>query len=136
MTTLKICLLLVVISLLLPGCASLTSSQQQGMILETKNNRNEGNTVCTAENSRGEYILSPGKRGKVDRSRDKLHIECVNGTQFGYLDVEARRRNVTKLFNFFIDMCSISCAIDRNTGKGYGYTPRQTVYMMESRHVQ
>jgi len=115
------------------GCASLTSSEMQSMVLETKHNDHPESTVCTAENSRGEYILVPGKPGKVRRSRDALHIECTNQTQFGYQNVDSRRRNGTKFVNFMLDFCSISCTIDRKTGKGYGYTPRQTVYMMESR---
>lgn len=124
-------LLILCVVCILPGCASLTSSSKQGMIVTTKHNENEANTICSAENSRGEYILVLNEKSIITRSRDNLHIECVNGTQIGTLDVPARRRNVTKFFNIMFDFCTISCLIDRRTGKGFGYTNRQVVYMTD-----
>ncbi len=125
-------LALIGIFLIITGCASLTSGANQGLIVEVKKDKNPPQTTCTAENDRGTYIVVPGKKSLVRRSRQALHIECYNATQFGALDVPARRRSATKVFNFFIDFCSISCLIDRKTGKGYGYTNRQTVYLMDT----
>lgn len=129
---LKITLFLSVFSLF-SGCASLTAGPQQNMKLTATGDAHPSETVCTAENDKGITSLTPGKVGKVFRSGKPLHIECLNSSQFGAMDIPARRRNVTKFFNFFfIDFCTISCAIDRKTGRGYAYPGTPALYLVET----
>jgi len=123
---------LLLLAFALTGCASLTRSTWQGMTVTAENAKSD--TVCDASNDRGEYPLVAGTQGKVKRSGTKLHISCYNATQAGQIDVTPAKSMGTRFANFIMfDFCTISCMIDRKTGKVYGYLPRQTVYMVDRR---
>lgn len=114
----------------LSGCASLTRSTWQGMTVTAENAKSD--TLCDATNDRGEYPLVAGAKGLVRRSGTKLHISCYNATQAGQIDVTPAKSVGTRFANFILfDFCTISCLIDRQSGKVYGYLPRQTVYMVD-----
>ena len=121
---------LLLLAIVLSGCASLTRSSWQGMTVDVQNSKSD--TLCDATNDRGEYPLVAGQKGLVRRSGTKLHISCYNATQAGQIDVTPLKSTGTRFANFFVfDLCTISCLIDRRTGKVYGYPPRQTVYMVD-----
>lgn len=115
---------------LLQGCASLTKSHSQEVVIEARHDSAPTQTVCTAKNDKGSWDTSPGVPVKVHRSRYPLQVECANSVQYGGIESVPRRSKGTRLMNMmFIDFCTVSCAIDRKTGAGYSYNNVIPVYM-------
>lgn len=111
------------------GCASIMKDSEQRMTIKESAGMTE-KTLCLAENDKGVYGLTPGVEGKVRRSKMPLKVECLSPGYYGKSEVKANRVFGFKLLNFlFVDFCTLSCLIDRQTGKGFNYYPIQKVEM-------
>lgn len=112
-----------ILLLSLSGCASIVKDSEQRMTIKESQGMTE-QTVCIAENDKGIYGLTPGIEGKVRRSKMPLKVECISPGYYGKSEVKTNRVVGFKILNFFlVAFCTLSCLIDRQTGKGFNYYP-------------
>lgn len=122
-------LALPIMILSLSGCASIMKDSEQRMTIKESPGMTE-QTICIAENDKGVYGLTPGIEGKVRRSKMPLKVECISPGYYGKSEVKTNRVVGFKILNFFlVDFCTLSCLLDRQTGKGFNYYPIQEVEM-------
>jgi hypothetical protein len=106
----------------LPGCASITSSEMQTLTLTTATEA--GATVaaanCVLKNDKGEWQAVSPAQVAVRRSPEDLMVTCKKeGAADGFL--RAVSRAAGGMFGNIVFGGGIGALVDHNTGKGYNY---------------
>lgn len=121
---------IVVLTLVLCGCATITSNEMQMVSLNTKSA--DGQAVdqakCSLRNDKGAWeMLSPGFVS-VRRSAEDLLVECKKE---GFADgfVRAISRAAGGMFGNILFGGGIGALIDHNKGTGYDYPGELPVKM-------
>ena len=120
-------------SLVLSGCATITSSEMQSLTLNTK--AVDGKAIekakCTLKNDKGAWeLVSPGTIA-VRRSAEDLMVECKKeGVADGFL--RAISRAAGSMFGNIIFGGGVGALIDHSKGTGYDYPNDLPVKMGES----
>ena len=133
MATLQRVMPLVLAFSVLPGCATITSSEIQHLALQTKAENGEplDKAKCMLKNDKGGWeATSPGFVG-VSRSAEDLLVECKKeGHKDGSL--RAISRAAGGMFGNIIFGGGIGAIIDHNKGTGYNYPDTLVVEMGKS----
>jgi hypothetical protein len=113
---------ILVASLSISGCASITGSEMQSVSLNTKTA--EGQVVdkanCTLRNDKGAWEAVTPAFIAIRRSAEDLMVECKKpGTSDGFLRAVSRAGG--SMFGNIIFGGGIGAIIDHNKGTGYNY---------------
>ncbi len=112
----------------LSGCATLTESTQQTVMVQTiQDNREIVNVGCVLTNNVGRwFVMAPG-RVTIQKSAGQLWIDCrKEGVGIGH-DVAASRN--TCMWGNVAISAGLGYYVDRNTGAGFDYPSTLTVLM-------
>ena len=124
------CATLVAAFLVLPGCASITSSEMQTLALTTQSQ--DGKVLeranCVLKNDRGQWEAVSPSHVAIRRSSEDLTVVCKKeGAPDGML--RAISRAAGGMFGNIIFGGGVGAIIDHSTGKGYNYPDELPVKM-------
>lgn len=108
--------------LVLPGCASITSSDSQSLTLSVYDEKKEQikDADCSLKNDRGTWKAKAPAVVEVRRSAEDLMVECQKeGAPNGFL--RAISRAAGGMFGNIIFGGGIGAIIDHSRGTGYNY---------------
>jgi hypothetical protein len=132
MGLLRISLLLACI-VVLPGCATITSSEMQDLSLQTANDKGEAlkEVKCTLKNDKGNWEANAPGFVSIRRSAEDLIVECKKeGQADGFL--RAISRAAGGMWGNIIFGGGIGAIIDHSKGTGYNYPDNLPVVMGKS----
>ena len=111
------------------GCASLTESTQQNVLVQTVLDHREIVGVgCVLYNDAGKWFVTTPARVTLRKSAGPLRIDCQKeGAAWAYEKVASRANG--NLWGNVILTAGVGYVIDRNTGAGYDYPSTLTVVM-------
>lgn len=117
-------------SIVLSGCASITSDKMQSLSLTTEDA--QGQTIaaakCTLHNDKGSWDAESPGFVSVHRSAEDLQVECKkNGQPVGML--KAISRAAGGMWGNIVFGGGIGAVIDHSTGTGYNYPDKLPVKM-------
>ncbi|MEQ1774340.1 MAG: hypothetical protein ABL891_11210 [Burkholderiales bacterium] len=125
--------LLLVCIVVLPGCATITSSEMQDLSLQTANDKGEmlKDVKCTLKNDKGNWEFKAPGFVAVRRSAEDLIVECKKeGSADGFL--RAVSRAAGGMWGNIIFGGGIGAIIDHSKGTGYNYPDSLPVVMGKS----
>jgi hypothetical protein len=109
--------------LLLCGCASLTTGQNQSVSVDTGN---EAGATCTLTNDKGTWhVPSTPSSVVVNRAYGDLKVSCRKGNQFGETTVASSTKGMA--FGNILAGGLVGAAVDCGTGSAYDYPNQITV---------
>ena len=117
----------------LPGCASITSSEMQTLALTATDASGAAveKANCVLKNDKGEWTATTPAQIPVRRSPEDLIVTCKKeGSPDGLL--RAVSRAAGGMFGNIIVGGGIGALVDHNTGKGYNYPDDLPVKMGSS----
>jgi hypothetical protein len=118
---------------MLPGCATITSSEMQDLSLQSANDKGEAirEVKCTLKNDKGSWeAMAPGFVA-IRRSAEDLIVECKKeGHADGFL--RAISRAAGGMWGNIIFGGGIGAIIDHSKGTGYNYPDSLPVVMGKS----
>ncbi len=126
-------LLLISVSALTHGCATITSDAMQSVNLTATAQNGEivADAQCKLSNDEGNWTANTPASVQVHRSAEDLQVECTKeGQPKGIL--KAISRAAGSMFGNIVFGGGIGAIIDHNTGKGYNYPDHLPVKMGES----
>ena len=129
-------LIMLLASLALGACATITSNEMQTLSLNTKtaDGQDVEQAQCTLKNDKGTWKTASPGFVKVRRSADDLMIECKKeGLDDGFL--RAISRAAGSMFGNIIFGGGIGALIDHSKGTGYNYPNELPVIMGTSSTV-
>nr|WP_315398124.1 hypothetical protein [uncultured Duganella sp.] len=111
------------------GCASLTESTQQNVLVQTVlDHREIGGVGCVLSNDVGKWFVTTPARVTLRKSAAPLRIDCQKqGAAWAYEKVDPKANG--NLWGNVILTAGIGYVIDRDTGAGYDYPSTLTVVM-------
>lgn len=111
------------------GCASLTESTQQNVLVQTVlDHREIGGVGCVLYNDVGKWFVTTPARLTLRKSAAPLRIDCSKeGAAWAYEKVDPKANG--NLWGNVILTAGVGYVIDRNTGAGYDYPSILTVVM-------
>ncbi|HEX8403310.1 MAG TPA: hypothetical protein VF670_01730 [Duganella sp.] len=111
------------------GCASLTESTQQNVLVQTVLDHREITGVgCVLYNDVGKWFVTTPARVTLRKSAGPLRIDCrKDGEAWAYEKVAPKANG--NLWGNVILTAGVGYVIDRNTGAGYDYPSTLTVVM-------
>ncbi|HWW73217.1 MAG TPA: hypothetical protein VN089_25000 [Duganella sp.] len=111
------------------GCASLTESTQQNVLVQTVlDHREIGGVGCVLYNDVGKWFVTTPARVTLRKSAAPLRIDCQKeGAAWAYEKVDPKANG--NLWGNVILTAGVGYVIDRNTGAGYDYPSTLTVVM-------
>jgi len=111
------------------GCASLTESTQQNVLVQTVlDHREIGGVGCVLYNDVGKWFVTTPARVTLRKSAAPLRIDCrKEGAAWAYEKVDSKANG--NLWGNVILTAGVGYVIDRNTGAGYDYPSTLTVLM-------
>ena len=114
----------------LNGCATLTDSKQQTVLVQTvQDNREVAGVGCVLANKAGRWFVTSPGRVAIQKSVGDLWIDCrKEGASAGY-DVVASKINPVNLIGNVVVTAGVGYFVDKNTGAGYDYPATLTVIM-------
>jgi hypothetical protein len=114
---------------MLAGCASLTESTQQNVLVQTVlDHREIGGVGCVLYNDVGKWFVTTPARVTLRRSAGALRIDCAkDGTAWAYEKVDPKVNG--NLWGNVVLTAGVGYFIDKNTGAGYDYPSTLTVVM-------
>ena len=114
---------------LLAGCASLTESTEQNVIVQTVlDHREIAGVGCVLYNDAGKWFVTTPARITLRRSAGPLRIDCEkSGKGWAYEKVESRVDG--NLWGNLVLTAGLGTIVDRKTGAGYDYPDVLTVVM-------
>ena len=117
------------LALLSAGCASLTESTQQNVLVQTVlDHREIGGVGCVLYNDVGKWFVTTPARVTLRKSAAPLRIDCrKEGAAWAYEKVDPKANG--NLWGNVILTAGVGYVIDRNTGAGYDYPSTLTVVM-------
>jgi hypothetical protein len=113
----------------LAGCASLTESTEQSVLVQTVlDHREIAGVGCVLYNDVGKWFVTTPARLTLRRSAGPLRIDCEKaGKGWAYERVESKADG--NLWGNAILTATLGSLVDRNTGAGYDYPSTLTVVM-------
>ena len=114
---------------MLAGCASLTESTQQNVLVQTVlDHREIGGGGCVLDNDVGKWFVTTPARVTLRKSAGALRIDCAKeGTAWAYEKVDPKVNG--NLWGNVVLTAGVGYFIDKNTGAGYDYPSTLTVVM-------
>ncbi|CAN7370335.1 hypothetical protein [Duganella sp. Dugasp56] len=114
---------------MLAGCASLTESTQQNVLVQTVlDHREIGGVGCVLYNDVGKWFVTTPARVTLRKSAGALRIDCAkDGTAWAYEKVDPKVNG--NLWGNVVLTAGVGYFIDKNTGAGYDYPSTLTVVM-------
>lgn len=114
---------------LLAGCATLTESTQQDVLVQTiLDNHELAGVGCVLYNDVGKWFVTTPARLTIRKSAGALRIDCrKDGGDWAYEKVESKV-NAT-LWGNVVLTAGAGYFVDRNTGAGFDYPSTLTVTM-------
>jgi hypothetical protein len=114
---------------MLAGCASLTESTQQNVLVQTVlDHREIGGVGCVLYNDVGKWFVTTPARVTLRKSAGALRIDCAkDGTAWAYEKVDPKVNGT--LWGNVVLTAGVGYFIDKNTGAGYDYPSTLTVVM-------
>jgi hypothetical protein len=117
----------------LPGCATITSSEMQDLSLQVANDKGEAlkDVKCTLKNDKGNWEADAPGFIAIRRSAEDLIVECKKeGLANGFL--RAISRAAGGMWGNIIFGGGIGAIIDHSKGTGYNYPDNLPVVMGKS----
>jgi hypothetical protein len=113
----------------LAGCASLTESTEQNVLVQTVlDHREIAGVGCVLYNDMGKWFVTTPARVTLRKSAGPLRIDCQKqGKGWAYEKVESRVDG--NLWGNLVLTVGLGTIVDRNTGAGYDYPAVLTVVM-------
>jgi len=114
---------------LLSGCASLTESTQQNVLVQTVlDHREIAGVGCVLYNDAGKWFVTTPARVTLRKSSGPLRIDCQKeGAGWAYEKVDSKADG--NLWGNVVLTAGVGYFIDKNTGAGYDYPATLTVVM-------
>ena len=114
---------------LLAGCASLTESTQQSVLVQTVlEHREIAGVGCVLYNDVGKWFVTTPGRVTLRKSAGPLRIDCQKeGKGWAYEKVESKADG--NLWGNVVLTAGVGYFVDKNTGAGYDYPATLTVVM-------
>ncbi|MRW93097.1 hypothetical protein GJ699_24155 [Duganella sp. FT80W] len=111
------------------GCASLTESTEQNVLVQTVlDHREIAGVGCVLYNDAGKWFVTTPARLTLRKSSGPLRIDCAkNGKGWAYEKVDARADG--NLWGNLALTAGVGYIVDKNTGAGYDYPAVLTVVM-------
>jgi hypothetical protein len=111
------------------GCASLTESTQQNVLVQTVlDHREIAGVGCLLSNDAGKWFVTTPARLTLRKSAGPLRIDCQKeGAAWAYEKVASRANG--NLWGNVILTAGVGYVIDRSTGAAYDYPSTLTVVM-------
>ena len=118
----------------LAGCATMTESPQQLLLVQTvQDNREVAGVGCIVANNEGRWFVTTPGRLAITRSMGKLWVSCSKGEGSQGEDVVASKANTMAFVGNVVMTAGVGYFIDRRTGAGYDYPEVVTVIMHRPR---
>ncbi len=114
----------------LAGCATVSESHEQGLMLHTiQDNREIGGVGCVLSNDAGRwFVVSPG-HVTVTKSAGNLFVDCKKGVVSAGQERFASRANTTATIGNAVSTLGLGYLLDKRTGAGFDY-PETLVVLM------
>ena len=114
----------------LAGCATVSESHEQGLMVRTiQDNREIGGVGCVLTNDAGRwFVVSPG-HVTVTKSAGNLFIDCKKGVVSAGQERFASRANTTATVGNAVATLGLGYLLDKRTGAGFDYPETLTVLM-------
>ena len=114
----------------LAGCATVSESHQQDLMLRTiQDNREIGGVGCVLTNDAGRwFVVSPG-HVTVTKSAGNLFVDCKKGNYSAGQERFASRANSTATIGNAVATLGLGYLLDKRTGAGFDYPETLTVLM-------
>ena len=111
------------------GCASLTESSQQNVLVQTVlEHREIAGVGCVLYNDVGKWFVTTPARVTLRKSASPLRIDCQKtGAGWAYEKVDPKADG--NLWGNVVLTAGLGYFIDKNTGTGYDYPDTLTVVM-------
>ncbi|MYM36527.1 hypothetical protein GTP44_23335 [Duganella sp. FT50W] len=111
------------------GCASLTESTDQNVLVQTVlDHREIAGVGCVLYNDMGKWFVTTPARITLRKSAGPLRIDCEkSGKAWAYEKVESRAD--ANIWGNLVLTAGVGVYVDRNTGAGYDYPDVLTVVM-------
>ena len=114
----------------LGGCASLTDTNQQVVMLQTiQDNREITGAGCVLANDSGRWFVTSPGRVTIQRSPSDLWIDCKKGGASIGHQIFASTLKPLNLVGNVVGSAGFGYFVDRDTGAGYDYPATLTVLM-------
>ena len=113
----------------LAGCASLTESTDQNVLVQTVlDHREIAGVGCVLYNDMGKWFVTTPARITLRKSAGPLRIDCQKaGKGWAYEKVDSRAD--ANIWGNLVLTAGVGVYVDRNTGAGYDYPNVLTVVM-------
>lgn len=120
-----------VLVVLLAGCATLTESTQQQVLVQTvQDNREVFNVGCILYNDVGKWFVTTPGRIVIQKSRAPLRVDCKKeGAGAGYEKINSKNGS---LWANVVFTAGAGYLVDRDTGAGYNYPNTLTIVMQKA----
>jgi hypothetical protein len=117
----------------LGGCATMTESGQQVLLVQTiQDNREVSGVGCVLTNEEGRWFVTTPGRVTVQKSPGKLWVDCRKGPAMAGQDVVASKSNTVTLIGNVVTTAGLGYFVDKRTGAGYDYPDTLTVIMQRA----
>jgi hypothetical protein len=112
------------------GCATVSESHQQDLMVRTiLDNREIGGVGCVLSNDAGRwFVVSPG-HVTVTKSAGNLFVDCKKGAISAGQERFASRANTSATIGNAITTLGMGYLLDKRTGAGFDYPETLTVLM-------
>ncbi len=119
----------VLASLLLAGCATLTESKEQTVLVQTVlENREVLGAGCVLYNDVGKWFVTTPGHVTLRKSATPLRVDCrKDGAAWAYDKVDSKQNG--SLWGDVAFTAGIGYLVDRNTGAGFDYPATLTVVL-------
>ncbi len=114
---------------LLAGCATLTESTQQMVLLQTiVDNREVAGVGCILSNKAGRWFVTSPGRVLIKKSAGDLSVDCRRDELGVASELVASKENASLWGNLVLS-AGLGYFVDRNTGAGFDYPSTLTVIL-------
>lgn len=114
----------------LGGCATISESDQQVLLVQTiQDNREVAGIGCVLTNDAGRWFVTTPGRVSVRKSAGKLWVDCKRTGMGVGQDVVDSRANAGALMGNVVLTAGLGYLVDKRTGIGFEYPDTLTVLM-------
>lgn len=114
----------------LGGCATISESDQQMLLVQTiQDNREVAGIGCVLTNDAGRWFVTTPGRVSVRKSAGKLWVDCKRSGAGVGQDVVDSRANTGALIGNVVLTAGLGYLVDKRTGIGFEYPDTLTVLM-------
>ena len=117
----------------LPGCATLTESNQQQVTVQTiQDNRPLAGAGCILSNDVGKWFVTTPGRVTIQKSFGQLRVDCKKEGAGSADESIASRASGSSLWGNVVFTLGLGYMVDRNTGAGFDYPATLTIVMQKT----